>query len=195
MGNTMMNASYQVGTMAVWLGTFADPEEFYRYVQTCYCTLDEAELDPEYIFSPAEFEERLHKLFRPENGERPEEATLRRAFRTQYNAFEYDFGLLFDEDFAVCDYCMEPTEDLSLLLEEWLELLEPVRKLVQEQNFQEPVNCIFAVPSCMYTGPVRISNPQGGTLWFVGNMKEGAFSDSVAEDYNIKSAELAETAE
>ena len=47
----------------------------------------------------------------------------------------------------------------------------------------------------MYTGPVRISNPQGGTLWFVGNMKEGAFSDSVAEDYNIKSAELAETAE
>ena len=53
MGNTMMNASYQVGTMAVWLGTFADPEEFYRYVQTCYCTLDEAELDPEYIFSPA----------------------------------------------------------------------------------------------------------------------------------------------
>ena len=158
MGNTMMNASYQVGTMAVWLGTFADPEEFYRYVQTCYCTLDEAELDPEYIFSPAEFEERLHKLFRPENGERPEEAILRRAFRTQYNAFEYDFGLLFDEDFAVCDYCI-------------------------------------AVPSCMYTGPVRISNPQGGTLWFVGNMKEGAFSDSVAEDYNIKSAELAETAE
>lgn len=68
-------------------------------------------MDPEYIFSPAEFEERLHKLFRPENGERPEEATLRRAFRTQYNAFEYDFGLLFDEDFAVCDYCMEPTED------------------------------------------------------------------------------------
>ena len=123
MGNTMMNASYQVGTMAVWLGTFADPEEFYRYVQTCYCTLDETELDPEYIFSPAEFEERLHKLFRPENGERPEEATLRRAFRTQYNAFEYDFGLLFDEDFAVCDYCMEPTEDLSLLLEEWPELL------------------------------------------------------------------------
>ena len=119
MGNTMMNASYQVGTMAVWLGTFADPEEFYRYVQTCYCTLDEAELDPEYIFSPAEFEERLHKLFRPENGERPEEAILRRAFRTQYNAFEYDFGLLFDEDFAVCDYCMEPTEDLSLLLEEF----------------------------------------------------------------------------
>lgn len=89
---------------------------------------------------------------------------------------------------------MEPTEDLSLLLEEWPELLEPVRKLVQEQNFQEPVNCIFAVPSCMYTGR-RISNPQGGTLWFVGNMKEGAFSDSVAEDYNIKSAELAETAE
>lgn len=175
MGNTMMNASYQVGTMAVWLGTFADPEEFYRYVQTCYCTLDEAELDPEYIFSPAEFEERLHKLFRPENGERPEEATLRRAFRTQYNAFEYDFGLLFDEDFAVCDYCMEPTEDLSLLLEEWPELLEPVRKLVQEQNFREPVNCIFAVPSCMYTGPVRISNPQGGTLWFVGEYEESAF--------------------
>ena len=95
----------------------------------------------------------------------------------------------------MCDYCMEPTEDLSLLLEEWPELLEPVRKLVQEQNFQEPVNCICAVPSCMYTGPVRISNPQGGTLWFVGNMKEGAFSDSVAEDYNIKSAELAEAAE
>lgn len=86
----------------------------------------------------------------------------------------------------MCDYCMEPTEDLSLLLEEWPELLEPVRKLVQEQNFREPVNCIFAVPSCMYTGPVRISNPQGGTLWFVGNMKEGAFSDSVAEDYNIQ---------
>ena len=90
---------------------------------------------------------------------------------------------------------MEPTEDLSLLLEEWPELLDPVRKLVQEQNFREPVNCIFAVPSCIYVGSARISNPQGGTLWFVGNMKEGVFSDSVAEDYNIKSAELAETAE
>ena len=192
MGNKMMNASYQVGTMAVWLGAFADPEEFYRYVQTCYCTLDEAELDPEYIFSPAEFEERLRNVFRAENSSRPEEPILRRAFRTQYNCFEYDFGLLFDEDFAVCDYCAEPTRDLSLLLEEWPELLEPVQKLVSGQNFQEPVNCIFAVPSCEYTGTVRMSAPKGGKLWFIGNMTEGAFSDSVAEDYNIKSTELAE---
>lgn len=162
--------------MAVWLGTFADPEEFYRYVQTCYCTLDEAELDPEYIFSPAEFEERLHKLFRPENGERPEEATLRQAFRTQYNAFEYDFGLLFDEDFAVCDYCMEPTEDLSLLLEEWPELLEPVRKLVQEQNLREPVNAFSRCRPACIPGRSRISNPPGRNTLVRGEYEGGRFS-------------------
>ena len=194
MENTTMNASYQVGTMAVWLGAFADPEEFYRYVQTCYCTLDEAEADPEYIFLPTEFEDRLRVLFRPENAARPEESVLHRASRTQYNRFEYDFGLLFDEEFAVCDYCAEPTEDLSVLLEEWPELLKSVETLVREQGFHEPVNCIFAVPSCAYTGSVHLAKPQGGTIWFVGNIKEGAFSDSVAEDYNIKSTELASQA-
>ena len=47
MENTTMNASYQwQGQWAVRPGAFADPEEFYRYVQTCYCTLDEAEQTP-----------------------------------------------------------------------------------------------------------------------------------------------------
>ena len=76
--------------------------------------------------------------------------------------------------------------------EEWPELLEPIQTLVREQGFHEPVNCIFAVPSCAYTGSVHLAKPQGGTIWFVGNIKEGVFSDSVAEDYNIKSTELAE---
>ena len=189
----VQNATYQVGTMAVWLGTFPDPEEFYRYVQTCYCSLDEEELDPEYVFDPADFEERIQQLFRPENKDRPEEPMLRRAFRTQYNQFEYDYGFLFDEDFAVCDYCTDPTTDLSLLLEEWPELLEPIRKLVAETGFAQPVNCIFAVPSCAYTGTARRSEPKGGTLWFVGNMAEGSFSDSVAEDYNCKAAEAGQS--
>ena len=87
-------------------------------------------------------------------------------------------------------------EDLSLLLEEWRELLEPVRRLSPGAEFPGAGQLHFrgAVLRVYRAGP-GTSNAQGGTLWFVGNMKEGAFSDSVAEDYNIKSAELAEAAE
>ena len=29
---------------------------------------------------------------------------------------------------------------------------------IRDRNFREPVNCIFAVPSCMYTGPVSYTH-------------------------------------
>ena len=178
------NCRLESGVMSVWLGCFANPEDFYRYVQTCYCSDREEEQDPEYIFSPAEFQRRREALFLPENANRPEEGQLRTAFAEKYNRFEYDFGLLIDEDFAVCDYCPHPTCDLSELLEEWPELLDPLKELVKSVHFQQPVNCLFAIPSCAYNGVVRQVSPDGGQLWFVGNMQEGVFSDTLAEDYH-----------
>ncbi|MBS4784724.1 MAG: hypothetical protein KH009_01270 [Clostridiales bacterium] len=178
------NCDFERGIMSVWLGSFAEPEDFYRYVQTCFCSDREEDLDPEYVFAPAEFRQRLEALFRPEYGDRPEEDQLRAAFREHYNRFEYDFGILIDEDFAVCDYCEEPTHDLGLLLEEWPELLIPMRQLIQDTGFDQAVNCIFAVPSCGYRGTVRHVSPEGGELWFVGNMHEEVFSDTVAEEYH-----------
>ena len=40
----------KAGIMAVWLGRFPDPEDFYRYVQICYRSENEEEWDPAYIF-------------------------------------------------------------------------------------------------------------------------------------------------
>ena len=182
----------KAGIMAVWLGRFPDPEDFYRYVQNCYRSEQEEEWDPDYIFSPADYQRRLDALFRPENKSRPEEEALHRAFRQRYSAFEYDYGILIDGDFAVCDYCDEPSTDLTALLGEWPEVADGIVSLVRKTNFAEEVNCLFAVPSCEYTGTVTCSQPAGGTLWFIGNMTEGVFSDSVAEEYNLQAASMAE---
>ena len=182
----------KAGIMAVWLGRFPDPEDFYRYVQICYRSENEEEWDPAYIFSPAVYQRRLDTLFRPENRDRPEEEALRRAFQKRYSVFEYDYGILIDGDFAVCDYCDKPSADLTVLMDEWPEIADGIADLVKKSCFAEEVNCLFAVPSCEYTGSVIKSQPEGGTLWFIGNMQESIFSDSVAEDYNIQAAAAAD---
>ena len=176
---------HQAGVMAFWLGCFAEEGDFWRYIQTWYCAFDEAEYDQRYNYQPADFEQALAGVFRPEQADRPAEAFFRDAFTESFNRFKYDFAVTFDEDFLLAASRAQATTDLETLLGQWSEdLLVPLAALYPTGRLPQAANCFLALPSVRYLGPRKTVYWQSGQLSFAGNLPEKIYSDELAARYN-----------
>lgn len=175
----------QAGRMAFWLGYFAEPADFWGYIQTWYCAFTEAEYDRRYNFREEDFKRELAGLFQAENAGRSVERYFWERYDESFNRFAYDFGVSFDEDFQVADCRLESATDVEALLGEWAsELAGPLRAIFPEGRLPMACNCFFGIPACVYVGERVEAKWRSGFLRFVGNLQENVYSDDLAARYN-----------
>ena len=181
------NCERRAGVMSVWFGCFPNREDFYRYIQTTYRAFDEDDFDPVYNLREADFQQELEDLFLCENALRAEEAYFKEIFTDHFNHFEYDFGVIFDEDFQICGNCEQPTLEVAKILDEWQQELErPMKALFPEGRTEAPYNCFVAIPSFKYIGDVKHIETPEGVLDYIGCFEESMLSNDLAEQYVLE---------
>ena len=179
------NCERKAGNLSIWFGCFPCREDFYRYIQTIYCS-DLAEEEADDLnglcyLERQEFEEELEMVFRPEYENRREETYYQGAFDGHFNRFKYDFGVTFDEDFCIAGSCEYPTHEVSAILDEWQEELNSVKKLFPEGKSKAAYNCFIAIPSFRYLGEVKRVELENGVMEYIGCIRENALSSELAE--------------
>ena len=101
------------GFVSLWVGECKDYNTIDEYLSTIYLE-DDFDGDVE----EAEQSEVWKKVFISANQSRDCEEELKEYFNYEcYNRFEYDFGLVFDEDFREVNVLDSDTENLEILLE------------------------------------------------------------------------------
>ena len=145
--------------VSLWLGNFTSSETLDEYLDTKYS--DEKG-----------FQKHLKDLFTPENADRPFEQDLKQFFNEFYNVFEYDFGLVSDDDFIEAEVFPEASDRIGSLLlpfsfsEQIIPLFEEKLGLTVEQ----PYNTVILLFNLAYEGQVTFAERKGVSVKFMGNV-------------------------
>ena len=152
------------GYVSIWIGECTDYETLGNYLSTIYIE-DDCEM------------EKLNRIFLSGNENRPCERELREKFDEQYNQFEYDFGLSFDEDFREAVVLAEACQSIEELLSGFSAydtFLDAV-KYCMIDSFPNPLNQSYnaavALYNFKYDGNVRKVVYEGLSLTFVGSFR------------------------
>ena len=154
----------QEGYVSLWVGNCEDYDTLNEYLSTQY--LEEHGIGEE----PGEI---WKELFLPANQDRACEEELKEEFNYEdFNQFEYDFGLAFDEDFREAAVCDEATDDLEKLFEEFSycdSFIEEAKGLGKNQI--PKCNAAVALYNFKFTGDIVKAEHENVSLYFVGYVK------------------------
>lgn len=180
-----LNCERKKGHLSVWFGNFATQEQCFYYFEDIFCVFDESQHNPEYNLLEEDFDKARKDLFQEKNKMRPFEEQLEDLFEEVFNRFEYDFGVTFDQDFQIINYCGKPSSDFAAVLGEWANdsLLNALKEEIGE-SLPKAYNCFFAIPSCIYNGYTKGVTTEQYSLDFLGVIREEGYSNEIAEKYN-----------
>lgn len=145
--------------VSLWLGNFESSEALDEYLDTKYA--DERG-----------FAKHLKDLFVPENADRPFEEDLKQFFDEYYNVFEYDFGLVSDDDFVEAEVFPQASDRIGTLLmpfsfsDQLIPLFEEKLGLAVDQ----PYNTVILLFNLAYQGQVTEASRKGLHIKFMGNV-------------------------
>ncbi|MEG2039209.1 MAG: immunity 22 family protein [Oscillospiraceae bacterium] len=144
--------------VALWLGNFESADALDEYIDTKY--QDEKG-----------FAKHLKDLFKPENENRPFENDLKQFFSDFYNVFEYDFGLVSDDDFIEAEVFPQATDKFGVLLSPF-SFSEQTIPLFEEQfglTADKPYNTVIMLFNLEYHGQVTAVDHGNLQVKFIGN--------------------------
>lgn len=157
----------QEGYVSIWIGNCKDYDVLDQYLSTVY--LDDEEDFDDGLHPPR----RLEKVFLPSNKDRPCEEEIRDSFNNEwYNQFEYDFGLVFDEDFREANVCEGTPGSMEELLEGFSYSNSFMEEAKTLKNVHLPeCNAALVLYNFKYTGGILEAEHEGVHLYFLGYAK------------------------
>jgi len=137
------------GFVSLWLGNFKNENQLDDYLDTVYQDFDNE--------TDSEFQQRLNKLFLPENANRPCEQSFKELFDEFYNQFEYDFGITHDEDFRERSYLDTSSSSISVLIGEHSYAETFIHYFVDlfKESLDKKYNTVILIYDCHYDGYVK----------------------------------------
>ena len=155
----------QEGYVSLWVGNCRDYDAVDQYLSTIYIDDDYEEgTEPNEIWK---------ELLLPANQTRECEEELIEKFNyEEFNQFEYDFGLTFDEDFREAEVRDDVTDDLSKLFEGFScqdTFIEEAKSLMSDQI--PKCNTAVALYNFKYSGGITEAEHEDVHLYFVGYVK------------------------
>ncbi|MBR5486330.1 MAG: immunity 22 family protein [Oscillospiraceae bacterium] len=145
--------------VAMWVGNFESSEILDEYMDTKFS--DERG-----------FAKHLKDLFVPENANRPFENDLKQFFDEFYNVFEYDFGVVSDDDFIEAEVFPQKSNRIGTLLLPF-SFSEQIIPLFEEKfglTLDEEYNTVILLYNLEYHGQVTQAEHDGLSVKFVGNV-------------------------
>ena len=152
------------GYASLWMAKCDDYDVLDDYLSTIY--LEENEV--------------LGDFFTPSNAKRAFEDELREDFSSceVFNQFEYDFGLVFDEDFREAGVYDHSTKDINTLFQNFSELScidanDIIKGEEQTTDISEipPCNAAFVLYDFKYEGIVPKIEHENISVYFLGYVK------------------------
>ena len=145
--------------VSLWLGNFDSSETLDEYLDTKYS--DEKG-----------FAKHLKDLFVPENANRPFEEDLKGFFDEFYNVFEYDFGLVSDDDFVEAEVFPQASDRVGTLLLpfSFSDQLIPLFEEKLGLTVDKPYNTVILLFNLAYQGQVKEAARKGLEVKFMGNV-------------------------
>ena len=157
----------QEGYVSLWVGKCKDYDAVDEYLSTIYL---EEDFDDE---EEAKQSEVWKKVFIPANQSRDCEEELKEYFNYEsYNQFEYDFGLVFDEDFREVNVLDYDTQNLEILFDGFSyndSFIDEVKKMGCPQ--MQMCNTAVVLYDFKYEGNIRVIEHENIRLHFLGYFK------------------------
>ncbi|MCM1100555.1 MAG: immunity 22 family protein [Clostridium sp.] len=155
------------GYVSLWVGKCKDYNMIDEYMSTVYL-----ETDFEGDVEKVEQSEVWKKVFIFTNQSRDCEEELKEYFNYEYyNQFEYDFGLVFDEDFRETNVLDYDTGNLEILLDGFSysdSFMEEVKKM---NCLQMKCNTAVVLYDFKYEGNIHMIEHENICLHFLGYFK------------------------
>lgn len=153
------------GYVSIWAGNFTNEEQLANYLDTVY----QGEEETDEAFS-----QKLKQLFLVENEHRPCEEAFKALYDEFYNQFEYDFGLIFDEDFCEALFDEVSSNQLEKLIRDDFSYAQQFKhQLIEKIGDELPkaYNTMILLYDVKYGGLIQHIHHKTFHLDFIGSIK------------------------
>lgn len=153
------------GYVSIWAGNFTNEEQLANYLDTVY----QGEEETDEAFS-----QKLKQLFLVENKHRPCEEAFKALYDEFYNQFEYDFGLIFDEDFCEALFDEVSSNQLEQLIRDDFSYAQQFKhQLIEKIGDELPkaYNTMILLYDVKYGGLIQHIHHKAFHLDFIGSIK------------------------